>query len=56
MAITFTGVCTFEEKGNKNKVSIETINGVHFAKCKCGNKWESEGVPKTLCDRCNKDK
>ena len=55
MAITFTGDCTFQERDNDNKVTINTIDGVHYASCECGNKWESKGFPKTICDKCNKE-
>ena len=52
MSIKFSGDCTFQVGGNK-KVTINTIDGVHHAKCECGHKWKSKGVPKTLCDKCH---
>ena len=55
MAIIFTGTSTFKGKGNKSKVKIKTVDGVHYAKCECGNKWESTGIPKTICNKCKKD-
>lgn len=51
MSITFTDDCIFQENGNK-KVTINTVDGVHHAKCECDHKWESKGVPKTRCDKC----
>jgi len=55
MPVTFKGDCTFQERDDENKVTINTVDGVHYARCECGNKWESKGIPKTVCDKCNKD-